>query len=83
MKSHSKLGRDPKDDAETNTEEQSDHGGIIIGAEIAGDEYPCPDSDGDDDCGYYGTDYAGDDNIVSPARNIFGNSGRHFTDGLK
>ena len=43
---------------------------------------PCPDSDENDNCGYYRTDYAGDDDIVSPARNMLGKLGRHFTDEL-
>lgn len=83
MESHSEFGRDTEDDTETDTKEQSDDGGIVIGAEVAGDEYSCPYSDCDDDDGQYRDDYAGDDDIVSPAGNIFGKSGGHLPDGVK
>lgn len=82
MKSHPEFGRDSKDDTETDTKEQSDHGGIVVGAEVAGNEYSCPYSCSDDDDGQYRDDYTGDDDIVSPAGNIFGKSGGHFTDGV-
>lgn len=51
MKSHSEFGRDSKDDTETDTKDQSDHGGIVIGAKVASDEYSCPYSNSDDDDG--------------------------------
>lgn len=74
MKSHSELGGNTKDDAETDTKQQGDHGGIIVRAEIPGDEDSCPDSDEDDYSGYNRADYTGDDDVVGPARNIFGKS---------
>lgn len=83
MKSHAKTRGNTEDDAETETKEQGQHGGIIIGAEIAGDDDSCPDSDGDKDCGYYRADYTGDDNVMGPAGHIFGKSGRHFTEEVK
>ena len=47
-----------------------------------GDDYSCPDSDENDDCGYYWADYTCDDDIASPARNMVGKSRRHFADKL-
>ena len=81
MKSHAKFGRNPKNNTESDTKQQSHHGGIVIGAQIAGDMNSCPDSDGDNDGGDYRADSTGDDNIMGPARNIFRKSGWHFTDG--
>ena len=49
MKSHAKFRRNPKDDTESDTKQQSRHGGIVIRTEIAGDVDSCPDSDGDND----------------------------------
>ena len=70
MKAHAILRRNRQDDTESNTEKQSNDGGIIVPAKIAGDDYPCPNSDGNEDCGYHWTDYTGDDYFVSPARGI-------------
>ncbi len=75
MKSHSKPCRNAEDDTETDAKKQSDHGSIIVRAEIPGDDYSCPYSDVDNHCRYYGTNYTSDDNIRSPTRNIFGKSG--------
>ena len=75
MKSHSEPRGDAKDKTETDAKEQSDHGGIIVRAQIAGDEYSRPDPDIDDDSGYDGDDDTSDDNIMSPAGNIFRKSG--------
>ena len=83
MQSHAKTRGNTEDDAETDTKEQGHHGGIVIGAEIAGDDDSCPDSDGDKDCRYYRADYTGDDNVMGPAGHIFGKSGRHFTEEVK
>ena len=77
MKPQAILRRNSQDDTESNTQEQSDDGRIIVPAKIAGDDYPCPDSDGNENCGYHWKDYTGDDDIVSPARNILRKLGRH------
>lgn len=79
MKAHSESCRDPEDNTETYAEQQSDHGRIVVPAKITGDDYPCPDSDINDNCSYYWTDYTGDDNGGSPARNMLGKLGRHLT----
>ena len=49
MKSHAELGRNPKDNTESDTKQQSHHGGIVIRTEVASDMNSCPDSDGDND----------------------------------
>ena len=77
MKSHAILRRNCQDDTESNTEKQSDDGRIIVPAQIAGDDYPCPNSDGNENCGYHWTDYTGDNDFVSPARDILRQLGRH------
>ena len=82
MKSHSISCRNPKDNTEAYTEQQSDDGGIIIPAEIAGDDYSCPDSDIHDHCGYYWTNYTSDDDVMSPARHVFRKFGRHLADDI-
>lgn len=43
------------------------------------DDDPCPDSDENDDCGYYWTDDTGDNDRMSEARNMGRQLGRHFT----
>ena len=75
MQSHSEPRGNAQDDAETDAKEQSDHGGIIVRAEVAGNDDSRPDPDIDDDGGDYGDDNTRDDDIVSPAGNIFGKSG--------
>ena len=77
MQPHAILRRNTQDDTESNTEEQSYNGRIIVPAKIAGDDYPCPDSDGNENCGYDWTDYTGDNDLVSPARDILRKLGRH------
>ena len=77
MKPHAILRRNCQDDAESNTEEQSDDGRKIVPAKIPGDDYPCPNSDGNENCGYHWTNYTSDDYIVSPARDILRQLGRH------
>lgn len=42
-----------------------------------GNDDPCPDSDANNDCGYYWTDDAGDDDRRSQAGNMGGKLGRH------
>lgn len=79
MKPHAIPRRDPEDDTETNTEQQSDHGRIIVPAEIPRDDHPRPDSDVNDNGRYYRTDYAGDDDGVSAAGNMGGELGRHYS----
>ena len=77
MKPHAILRRDCQDDTESNTEEQSDDGCIIVPAKIAGNDDPGPNSDGNENCGYQWTDYTSDDYFVGPARDILRKLGRH------
>lgn len=82
MKTHSISRRNAEDDTENYGKQQSDHGRIIVPTKIMSDEYPGPDSDTNNNCGYYWTDYTGDDDIMSQARNMLGKLGRHCTDEL-
>lgn len=82
MEPHSKSRRNSEDNAESYTEKQSDHGRVVVPAEIMGDDYPCPDPDGNNNRGNCWTDNAGDDYIMSPARNMFGKMGRHIANVL-
>ena len=77
MKPHAILRRNCQDDTESNTEKQSDDGCIIVPAQIAGNDDPCPNPDGNENCGYHWTDYTGNDDFVSPARDILWKLGRH------
>ena len=82
MKAHAKLSRDAEDDAEGDTEEQSDHGRIVVRAQVARHEDSRPYPDEDNDGGDEGTDDASDDDVVGPARNILRKSRGHVTEVL-
>ena len=82
MKTHSISRGNAKDNTENYGKQQSNHGRIIVPAKIMSDEYPGPDSDINNNCGYYWADYTGDDDIMSQARNMLGKLGRHCTDEL-
>ena len=77
MQTHPKFGGYSEDHTETYAEQQGDHGGIIVPAEVMGHDYPCPDSDENDDGGYYWPDDTGDDDSLSQAGNMGGKLGRH------
>ena len=81
MQSHSIPRRDSQDDAETDAKQQSDHGRIVVPAEVVGDDHPGPDSDINDDCGYYRTDYTGDDDTGGQGGDVVWKLGRHSADG--
>lgn len=75
MKPHSIPRRDAEDDAETDAKKQSDHGRIIVPAQVPRNDDPRPDSNGDDGGGYYRTDYAGDDDGGRATGNMGGQLG--------
>lgn len=80
MQTHSILRRDAENDTESYAKYQSGHGGIIVPSQVTRNEYPCPHSDENNGCGYYGTDDTGDDNVMSAAGNMVRKVGRHFID---
>ena len=77
METHAILRRYAKDDTEAYTEEKGDHGRIVIPAQFACDNRPCPDPHSDKGSRHDGTDDTCNDDILSIAGDMLRKFGRH------